>query len=109
MPALEVRILDVVVYQAEVVTQLDGRGTRQRGVVVAGQRVVRQQPEERSQPLATGVTARIQAQVICEHLVQRPGVSAARYEDPRHLAIYLHALALNLDTFLLDGRIPYYR
>ena len=50
--ALAVAVLDVVVDEAEVVAELDGRGARQGGAVVAGDRGVGEEAEQRPHPLA---------------------------------------------------------
>ncbi len=56
--ALDVAVLDVVVDQAEVVAELDCGGAGQRGAVVAGQRLVGQQAEQRPQALAARAVIR---------------------------------------------------
>ena len=50
--ALGVAVLDVVVDEAEVVAQLHGRRAGQRAAVVAGDRGVGEQAEQRPDPLA---------------------------------------------------------
>ncbi len=75
MVALGVGILDVVVDEAEVVSQLERRRTGQRGVVVAGERLVGQGAEKRPDALAARGAAAVDAEVVGEHLVQRPRVA----------------------------------
>ena len=69
MATFPIGILDVVVNQAEVVAQLHGCRSWQRGVVVALDRGVGEQPEEGAHPLS-GRAAAVQAEVVAHHLVQ---------------------------------------
>src|SRR3990170_7829765 len=79
MPSLPVAILDVVVHEAEVVAELDGRRTGQRSAVVTGDRGVGQEAQERPHPLARQAVGAIKAKVVAALLVDadRRGVSVA--------------------------------
>ena len=70
MATLHVAVLDVIVDEAEVVAQLDRRGSGQCGAVVTGQRFVGEQPEEGTKALAARALA-VEAEVVAHHLVQR--------------------------------------
>jgi hypothetical protein len=70
--SLHIPVLDVIVDQAEVVSQLHGSGSGQGRPVVAGDRFVGQQPEQRTKPFAA-LAAVVQPEVVPNHLVQRGG------------------------------------
>ena len=106
MPALAVGVLDVVVDEAEVVAELDGRGTRQRLAVVAGERLVGEHAEQRTHALAARAAAAVQAEVVGEHLVQRPGVAAALVQDARHLGLDVGQDLAKLGPDVHGGRVP---
>ena len=82
--ALGVAVLDVVVDQAEVVAELHGRGAGQGRTVVARDRGVGEQPEQRPHPLA-GRAAAVEAEVVAAHLVE-PGGGASRSETRRRIS-----------------------
>ena len=67
--ALRAAVLDVVVDEAEVVAQLDGGCAGQRAQVLAGDRLVREQAEERTEALAAWPVA-VEAQVVAHHRVE---------------------------------------
>ena len=71
MTTLHVAILDIVVDEAEVVTQLDCRGPGQRGAMVAGQRFVGEQARAMAAGACRAVRLAIEAEVVANHLVQR--------------------------------------
>ena len=95
MPALAVGVLDVVVDEAEVVAELDRRGTGQRLAVVAGERLVGEHAEQRAHPLAARAAGAVDAEVVGEHLVQRPRVAAALVEDADISASMSARISLN--------------
>ena len=80
MAPLDVAVLDVVVDQAEVVAQFDRRGAGQGRSVVAGQRLVGEQAEQRPQPFAAR-RIRIEPEVVAHHLVQGRGVRVLGVRD----------------------------
>ena len=84
--ALAVAVLDVVVDEAEVVPELDRRGARQRLAVIARDRGVRQQAEERADPLAAVRAGPIEREVVADHLVQAVGRRIAVLDQPDDLA-----------------------
>ena len=86
MAALDVGVLDVVVDQAEVVAELDGRGAGQGRLVLAGDRGVGQQPEQRPHPLA-GRAAAVEAEVVADHLVQAPGRRVVVADEAQDLVL----------------------
>src|SRR6478672_7105676 len=73
MAALAIAVLDVVVDEAEVVAELHRGGSWQAKLVVARDRGVREEPEERSDPLAARGTRAIETEVVADHLVQAVG------------------------------------
>ena len=66
MAALQAVVLDVVVDEAEVVAHLHGRGAGQGAHVLAGDRLVGEQADERAQPLATWRFA-VEPEVVADH------------------------------------------
>ena len=83
---LAVAVLDVVVDEAEVVAELDGGGARQRGGVLAGDRGVGEEAEERPHPLARGPRA-VEAQVVADHLVHAVGRRVAVRDEAEDLRL----------------------
>src|SRR3990170_2805007 len=75
----EQHVPGVVVHEAEVVAELDGRRTGQRSAVVTGDRGVGQEAQERPHPLARQAVGAIKAKVVAALLVDadRRGVSVA--------------------------------
>jgi hypothetical protein len=71
--ALDVTVLDVVVDEAEVVAQLHGGGARQRPGVLARDRRVGEQAQQRPHALAARSGRSVQAQVVADHLVHAGG------------------------------------
>jgi len=63
-------VLDVVVDQGEVVEQLDRGGRRQRRARVAGEGLVNEGAEHRSQPLPGGASLGLEAEVVQHHPVE---------------------------------------
>ena len=106
MVALGVGVLDVVVDEAEVVSQLERRRTGQRGLVVAGERLVRQGAEERPDPLAPRGSAAVDAEVVGQHLVQRPRVPLTLVEDARHLGLDVAEDLTKLGPDVHARRVP---
>ena len=106
MTPFGVGVLDVVVDEAEVVAQLHRRGAGQGRAVVAGERVVGEKAEQRAHPLAARTVGAIQAEVIGQHLVQRPRVPAALVEDARHLRLDVGQEARKLGPDVHLGRVP---
>ena len=86
MASLAVAVLDVVVDEAEVVPELDRRRARQRLAVVAGDRGVREQAEERPDPLAAVRARAVEREVVADHLVQAVGRRIAVLDEPDDLA-----------------------
>jgi hypothetical protein len=86
MASLAVPVLDVVVDQAEVVTELDRRRARQRLAVIARDRGVRQEAEERTDPLAAARAGPIERKVVADHLVESVGGRIAVLDQPDDLA-----------------------
>ncbi len=84
--SLEVAVLDVVVDEAEVVPELDRRRARQRLAVIARDRGVRQQAEQRTDPLAAIRAGAVEREVIADHLVQAVGRGIAVLDQPDDLA-----------------------
>jgi hypothetical protein len=84
--ALAVVVLDVVVDEAEVVAELDGGGTGQRATVVAGDRRVGEQAQERPHPLAGG-TGAVQPEVVAAHLVHAGGGWVAPLDESEDLRL----------------------
>ena len=86
MASLAVAVLDVVVDEAEVVPELDRRCARQRLAVIARDRGVRQQAEQRADPLAAIRAGAVEREVIADHLVQAVGRRIAVLDQPDDLA-----------------------
>ena len=76
MAALRARVLDVVVDEAEVVAHLHGRGARQRALVLARDRLVGQQAQQRPQALAARRVP-VQAQVVADPVVELASVRSS--------------------------------
>ena len=106
MATLEVAVLDVVVDQAEVVAQLDRGGTRQRGPIVIGEGLVDEQAQQGTDPLPARPLALVDAQVVGEHLVQRPGVPVPLAEDDPHLVLDLPEQVGKLGPDVHLARVP---
>ena len=70
---LAVAVLDVVVDEAEVVAELDRRRAGQRALVVAGDRRVGEEAEERPHPLAGRRPRAVEAEVVADHRVHARG------------------------------------
>ena len=85
--ALDVAVLDVVVDEAEVVAELDRRGARQRAPVLAGDRGVGEQPEQRTHALAAPGPRAVEAQVVADHLVHARGRRVAVLDDAQDLGL----------------------
>ena len=73
MAALPVAVLDVVVDEAEVVAELDGRRAGQGPAVLARDRVIGEEAEQRPDPLAARGPGPVQREVVADHLVQAVG------------------------------------
>ncbi len=86
MAPLEVMVLDVVVDEAEVVAELDGGRAGQRPLVLARDRGVCQQPEERPHPLA-GRPRAIEPEVVTAHLVDAGGGRVVVLDQPKDLGL----------------------
>ena len=82
-----IAVLDVVVDEAEVVAELDGRGTRQRREMVAGDRRVGEEPEERPDPLAGRRAIAVEPEVVADHLVDAGGRWVAVVDDAEDLRL----------------------
>jgi hypothetical protein len=87
MATLGVAVLDVVVDEAEVVAELDRGRAGQCLAVVAGDRGVGQQAEERPHPLAAVAALAIERQVIPHHLVEAVGRWVPIADEPDDLAL----------------------
>src|SRR3970282_2097556 len=70
---LAIAVLDVVVDEAEVVAELDGRGARQGAPWVTGDRGVGQEAQERPHPLARDARLAVEAEVVAALLVDTGG------------------------------------
>ena len=86
MATLAVAVLDVVVHEAEVVPELDGSSARERVAVVAGDRRVREEAQERSDALAAVPTLPVEREMVADHLVQPVGGRVAVADEPDDLA-----------------------
>ena len=84
---LDVAVLDVVVDQAEVVAELDGRGARQGRLVLAGDRGVGEEPEERPHPLAGRRAGPVEPEVVADHLVDAVGRRIAVPDERQDLVL----------------------
>ena len=67
--------------------ELDRRRTRQRRHVVAGDRRVGEQPEQRPDPLAGRRAIAVEAQVVADHLVHARGRGVAVVDDAEDLRL----------------------
>ena len=85
--ALAVAVLDVVVDEAEVVAELDGGGAGQGGGVVAGDRGVGEEPEERPHPLAGRRAVVVEPEVVADHLVDAGGRGVVIADEPEDLRL----------------------
>ena len=85
--ALAIAVLDVVVDEAEVVTQLDGGGAGQSGGVIAGDRGVGEQAKERSHPLAGRRAIAVEPKVVADHLVGAGGRGVVIADEPEDLRL----------------------
>ena len=85
--ALGVAVLDVVVDEAEVVAQLDRGRARQRPPVVAGDRRVGEQSEQRPDALAAVRVLAVQREVVADHLVQPVRRRVAVLDEADDLAL----------------------
>ncbi len=85
--ALAIAVLDVVVDEAEVVPELDGGGPGQGGGVVAGDRGVGEQAQERSHPLAGRRPIAIEPEVVADHLVGARGRGVVIADEPEDLRL----------------------
>ena len=83
----DVAVLDVVVDEAEVVAELDGRRAGQRPRVLAGDRGVGQEAEQRPHPLAAGRPGPVEREVVADHLVQPMGGRVAVLDEPQDLRL----------------------
>jgi hypothetical protein len=106
MVALGIGILDVIVHEAEVVPELERRGAGQRLAVVAGQRLVGQHAEEGADALPARGSAPVDAEVVRQHLVQRPRVSLSLVEDARHLGLDISHDLAKLGPDVHRRRVP---
>ena len=91
--ALAVAVLDVVVDEAEVVAELDGRGARQGRAVVAGDRRVGEQAEERPHPLAARRAGAVEPEVVADHLVHARGSSGRGRGRARRISSSVSAMS----------------
>ena len=86
MASLAVAVLDVVVDQAEVMTELDRRRARQRLAVIARDRGVGQEAQQGTDPLAAARAGPIERKVVADHLVEAVGGRIAVLDQPDDLA-----------------------
>ena len=86
MAAFCVAVLDVVVDQAEVVTELDRCRAGECLAMVAGDRGIGQQAEQRPHPLAAVGALPVERQVVADHLVQAVGRWVAIADESDDLA-----------------------
>jgi len=84
--SLAVAVLDVVVDQAEVVAELNRRGARQGPPMVAGDRGIGEQAEQRPHPLARRARA-VEAEVVAAHLVDARGGRIAGLDESGDLGL----------------------
>ena len=84
--ALEVAVLDVVVDEAEVVAELDRGGAGQRPAVLARDRGVGQEAEQRPHALAAVRARAVEREVVADHLVQAVGRRVAVPDEAQDLA-----------------------
>ena len=85
--ALDVAVLDVVVDEAEVVPELDGRGAGQRPGVLAGDRGVGEEAEQRPDALAARRPRAVEREVVADHLVQPVRRRVAVGDEPEDLRL----------------------
>ena len=85
--ALGVAVLDVVVHEAEVVPELDRGRARQRRPVVARDRRIGQQAEQRAHPLAARAVLAVEPEVVADHLVHARRGRVAVRDDPHDLRL----------------------
>ena len=71
--ALPVAVLDVVVDEAEVVAELDRGGARQGALVVARDRGICEEAQQRPHPLAGGRPRPVEPEVVADHRVDAGG------------------------------------
>ncbi len=84
---LDVAVLDVVVDEAEVVAELDGGGAGQRPRVLARDRGVGQETEQRPHPLAAVRPRPVEREVVADHLVQPVGRRVAVPDEAQDLRL----------------------
>ena len=99
-------VLDVVVDEAEVVAHLHGCGAGQRALVLAGDRLVGQQAEQRSQPLAA-LGRSVEAHVVADPAVQlaRAGI-LGRVDDAQDLGLGVRDQGVQVEARQHGNRIP---
>ena len=85
--ALDVAVLDVVVDEAEVVAELHGRRTGQGAGVLAGDRRVGEEAQERAHALAARPGRPVEPQVVADHLVHAGGRRIAVADDAQDLGL----------------------
>ena len=85
--ALDVAVLDVVVDEAEVVAQLHRRGPRQGRPVVARDRRVGEQAQQRPHALAARAVGAVEAKVVADHRVHAGRGRLAILHDPEDLRL----------------------
>ena len=73
MAALAIAVLDVVMDEAEVVSEFDSGRAGQRLAVIAGDRRVGEKAEEGTNALAAAGARTIEREVVADHLVQAVG------------------------------------
>ena len=78
----------------------------QRLVIVARERLVRQHAEQRPDPLAARCAAAVDAEVVGEHLVQRPRVPLSLVEHARHLGLDVAENLTKLGPDVHARRVP---
>ena len=106
MPSLRAAVLDVVVDEAEVVAHLDRRRARQGAHVLAGDRLVREQADERTDALAARTVA-VEAHVVADHRVElgRPLV-LGRIDDAQDRGLGVGDEAVEVDAGQHANMIP---
>ena len=106
MPALGAAVLDVVVDEAEVVAHLDGGGPRERAQVLAGDRLVREQADERPEALAPGPVP-VEAHVVADHRVELGrALVLGSLDDPQDRGLGIGDEAVEVDAGQHANMIP---
>jgi hypothetical protein len=107
MAPFAVAILDVIVDEAEVVAELDGRGAGKRGSVVTRDRGVRQESQQGPDPLAGRRVLVVEAEVVANHLVDAGSRGlGARPDDAQDLRLRVGDERRQVELARHRGHLP---